>query len=369
MRVVIAGGGTAGHVVPAIEVARSLVARGHAVSFIGTSAGQEATLVPAAGYRLDLIDAVRLRRAASPSNLLVPVRLVRAVARSRRLLRDLDADVVLGMGGYVSLPVGIAARLRQLPLVIHEQNAVPGLANRLLARLARRVAVSFDDTARLLRSGGGGATPLVTGNPVRDAIARVSEERATLRAEAREQLGLDPVRPTVIAFGGSLGALRIGRAVIDAYRRLADTTDVQVLLLTGASHLGPLRAETPGEDPRLLLRASEGNMERVYAAADLIVSRAGASTCAELLASGTPAIIVPYPHATADHQTSNARILERAGAAEVITDGELSGTTLAPRIQRLLADRGRVEEMSRCARRAATPDAAARLVGIMEAVA
>lgn len=362
MRVVIAGGGTAGHVLPALEVARVLARRGAAVRFIGTADGQEATLVPAAGFRIDTLEAVRLRRSLSPRNLLIPLAMRRSVAAARRMLDDVD--VVLGMGGYVSLPVGLAARGRRIPLVVHEQNAVAGLANRLLARIADRVAVTFEGTRLRTR---GDRRPLETGDPVRRPIIEVGEARdgSLDVADARRRLGLDPELDTVVAFGGSLGAVRIVEAALGAMSLLGERP-TQLLLLTGRSHLElATRSVAAPVAQRVHLRDALSDMDQAYAAATLVVARAGAGTCAEVLASRTPAILVPYPHATADHQTANARELERAGAVEVIVDGELAAPLLAARLARMLDDPDRLATMSAAAAATARPDAAERLADLV----
>lgn len=353
MRILIAGGGTAGHVFPAIAAARRLVDEGHEVRFAGTANGQEAALVAEAGFAFVEVEASPFVRKLSPRAAMAPLVALRSVGRARALAAG--ADVVLGMGGYVSVPVALAALRSRVPLVLHEQNAVPGLANRVLARPARTIALAFVEAARLLPRS---ARTVVTGNPVREAILLVARDRASLATQAYAELELDPSRRTVVIFGGSQGALHVNRAAVDAVRRL-EGVDAQVLLLAGPAHADGVATEIARE-ARVPVRVLPflARMEFAYAVADLAVCRAGATTCAEITVSGVPAILIPYPYATARHQDANARALERAGAASVLLDDELDGAVLAERIRSLLGDRERLGRMSRRALAWSKPDAA-----------
>jgi UDP-N-acetylglucosamine--N-acetylmuramyl-(pentapeptide) pyrophosphoryl-undecaprenol N-acetylglucosamine transferase len=361
--VVIAGGGTAGHVFPGLALGRALRERGVDVRFVGTERGLEARLVPAAGFGFDVVEAAPLVRRLSMSTLRAPVIALRAARRCRSLL--MGADVVVGMGGYVSVPAVWAGARRHLPVVLHEQNAVPGLANRILSRVARRVGVSFPEAvARFPRSVRSKIT--VTGNPVRDEILRVREDRDTLAKEARSEFGLDEGRRTVMVFGGSQGALRLDQTAVAACRLLQHRADLQVVLITGPDHLAATRRTLPQDAP-LVVRAF-GYLERMdlaYAAADLVVCRAGATTIAEITACGLPAVLVPYPFATKHHQETNARALVRAGAAELVLENELDGATLARRLEGLLDDPRRLEAMRGAALAFGWPDAAARLADVV----
>lgn len=277
MRVVIAGGGTAGHVFPALAVARRLADAGHDVLFAGTRSGQESRLVPAAGFRFAEVEASPMVRRLSPRALAAPVVAVRSIRRCAGLVEP--ADAVLGMGGYVSVPVALAAVRTRRPLVLHEQNAVPGLANRVLARAARTVALSFAEATRSLPRR---TRTIVTGNPVREEIAAVPEDRERLAKEAVAELGLDAARRTVVVFGGSQGALHVNRSLVDATRRLG-RRDVQILLLSGPAHGDAVRASLAGSSavPVTVIDYLE-RMELAFAVADLVVARAGATTVAEL---------------------------------------------------------------------------------------
>jgi UDP-N-acetylglucosamine--N-acetylmuramyl-(pentapeptide) pyrophosphoryl-undecaprenol N-acetylglucosamine transferase len=361
VRVVIGTGGTAGHIFPALATAERLRDRHDAeVVFVGREAGQEARLVPGAGFSLRFVGALPFVRALSPAMVRAPFAALRAARQARVILRG--ADVALGMGGYVSVPVALAARRERVPLVVHEQNAVPGLANRLAARWARVVALSFDEAAvRLPRR----SATVVTGNPVRDRIVEVRERRAELRAEAGEAFGLDRDRRTVGIFGGSQGALRLNGAAVGAFRLLAGRDDIQVLLVTGRAHEEAVRSRVPQSiDLRVRVHGFVERMELLYAAADLVVGRAGATTVAEVAACGLPAILVPYPHATGGHQEANARALERAGGATIIGDADLSPPVLAERIEALLDHDERLVSMARGSAAFGRPDAADALADV-----
>jgi UDP-N-acetylglucosamine--N-acetylmuramyl-(pentapeptide) pyrophosphoryl-undecaprenol N-acetylglucosamine transferase len=355
MRAVVGTGGTAGHVFPALATAERLRDRlGAEVVFVGRADGQESELVPAAGFPLVTVEALPLRRTLSLATLRAPVTALRAARRCRSVVRG--ADVVLGMGGYVSVPVSLAARRERVPLALHEQNAVPGLANRVAARWARTVALSFVDAGRRLPRR---VRTVVTGNPVRASIVRAAEDRTALAAEAAGVLGLEAGRRTVVIFGGSQGALRLNRAAVGVCRLLGGRSDLQVLVLTGPRHHEAVRADLPSTDG-LVVRTIPflDRMELAYAVADLAVARAGATTVAELTVSGIPAILVPYPYATGRHQEANARAVERAGGAVVLLDDAATGGTVTERVVALVDDRGQLMRMGRAARRFGRPDAA-----------
>lgn len=361
MRVVIGTGGTAGHVFPAVATAARLRDRLDAdVVFLGRAQGQEAELVPAAGFRLETVEAVPFRRALSLATLRAPLAALRAAAACRPLVRD--SDVVLGMGGYVSVPVSLAARRERVPLVLHEQNALPGLANRLAARWARVVALSFLEAGRRLPRR---VRTSLTGNPVREVVLRVREDRDALAEEARAVLGLEAGRRTVVILGGSQGALRLNHAGVELCRILADRSDLQVLLISGPRHHDAVRANLP-PTRGLLVRSAPfvERMELVYAVADMAVARAGAGTVAELTVCGVPAILVPYPYATGRHQEANARAVERAGGAMVILDDAASGGAVAERLEPLLDDPAGLESMARLSLRFGRPDAADALADL-----
>jgi UDP-N-acetylglucosamine--N-acetylmuramyl-(pentapeptide) pyrophosphoryl-undecaprenol N-acetylglucosamine transferase len=359
MKVLIAGGGTAGHVFPALALARRLAPE-HEVRFAGTSSGQEARLVREAGFAFEAVQASPLERKASLKALRAPLTAIRSVGACRPLAEW--ADVVVGMGGYVSVPVALAALRARRPLVLHEQNAVPGLANRTFARPARTVALAFAEARRAFPRR---TRTIVTGNPVREQILTVAPERDRLRKEAASELELEEERRTVVVFGGSQGALHVNRAVVDAIARL-DRSDLQVLLLTGQAHEASIAATLPVGGPVVVrLRGFLERMELAYAIADVVVARAGATTVAEIAVCGTPSILIPYPYATGRHQEANARALQRAGAASMVLDDELDGSVLADRIAWFIDDDERLRETGERARSWARPEAAEDLAAVV----
>jgi UDP-N-acetylglucosamine--N-acetylmuramyl-(pentapeptide) pyrophosphoryl-undecaprenol N-acetylglucosamine transferase len=339
-RIVIAAGGTAGHVVPAIAVAQELRAAGARVSFIGGERA-EAQLVPAAGFALERIRVEGLSR-SNPLRALRAVALaVMAVPRSLMLLRRLRPDAVMGGGGYVAGPVGFAAVCLRIPLVLTEADSHLGLTNRLLARFARRVCLAFAIPGR------DGSRYKVTGRPVAPLISD--------RQAARARFGLAADETCVLVFGGSLGARSINIAAIEALA--APGAAVRVLHISGRRDYAELaRRELPaGYELREYLDLED--FAEALAASDLVVARSGGSVF-EIAAHGLPAILVPYPHAAGDHQTTNARWMADAGAAVVIADAELSGARLRTQLSGLLADRVRMASMAAAAAGLARPDAA-----------
>lgn len=324
---------------PALAVADALRAEGTEVVFLGGERA-ERELVPAAGYELRSIAVEGLSRSNPLRAARALGKAARALAVARGLLRELRPGAVLGGGGYVAGPVGLAAALARIPLVLTEADSHLGLTNRLLAPLARRVCLAFPLAGR--------EPPRyrVTGRPV-PAPARD-------RAAARTRFGIGPEERCVLVFGGSLGARSINFAAVEAFA----AADLRVLHPAGARDFPALRA--PG--PHYELRPYIEPFGEAILASDLVVARAGGSVF-EIAAHGRPAILVPYPHAAADHQAENARWMERAGAAEVIPDAEITGPRLAAAVDALLADPGRLEAMGRASAALARPHAAAEVAG------
>src|SRR3954470_9644283 len=353
-RVVIAAGGTAGHVVPAIAVADALRAEGAEVSFLGTRERAEADLVPAAGYEIDFLRVSGLDRRNPLKAARAAWRAARAVPGARRVLERRKADVVLGGGGYVAGPAGLAATRMGLPLVLTEADSHLGLANRMLARRAQRVCLAFPIPGR------DGGPYVVTGRPVPRAVLEADA------AVARRRFGIPEPADCVTVVGGSLGARSINLAAFGAFARFDQEHDhvgqPWVLHIVGRRDYADLRRrwDEEGRPERYTLLQYEPDLGDVLAAADLVVARAGGSVM-EIAAAGRPAILVPYPHATADHQTTNARWMADGGAAVVIPDGELTASRLSAAIAELLADEDRLREMGIAARRLAKPNAAGRI--------
>ena len=361
---VIAGGGTAGHVLPGISIGQEIVDRGtprQAVHYVGSSRGIETRLVVEAGFSLTALGGRGLKRRLALSNVAAAAGLAGAFARSLLVLLRRRPAVVVGLGGYASAACGAAAVLLRIPLVIVEQNAVPGLANRTLSRFASGAATAFEAT--------GLPRATWTGNPVRPEV--VAADRSGGRAAARRTLGGDDERRLVAVFGGSLGARRINDAAAGAARIWRDRSDLHLRHIAGHRDYDDLLRSMPDPGHPLAydLVAYEDNMAAVYAAADLVVSRAGATTVAELAAAGVPAVLVPLPGAPGDHQTANADRLASAGGAVVVPDSELDPDRLAAEVDALLDDPARLTTMSSAARGLARPDAAGAVADLVESCA
>ncbi|WP_419929033.1 undecaprenyldiphospho-muramoylpentapeptide beta-N-acetylglucosaminyltransferase [Candidatus Poriferisocius sp.] len=359
---VIAGGGTAGHVHPGLAVAQALVRRGHnprAIHFVGSARGVERDLIPAAGFDLTLLPGRGIQRRFTRQNLSSAWGLARAVGQAHRLLRRLRPLVVLGLGGYASVPCALAARLLRIPIVVAEQNAVPGLANRVASRWARASAVSFAGTP-LHRA-------VLTGNPVRGEVQRVNRESD--RASARAALGVEDGRRLVAVVSGSLGAARINRAAFEAAQRWADRDDLAIHHVVGRrdwEELADLRPDL--SDAALDYRTVEyeNNMPGVYAAADLMVGRAGASSVAELAVVGLASVLVPLPGAPGDHQTANAAQLAARGGAVLVPDAEMDGERMVLEADQLLKVPGILNAMGREAADLGFRDADDRVADLLE---
>lgn len=368
--IVIAAGGTAGHVYPGLAVADAVRrARPDAgVTFVGTPRGIEKDAVPAAGYPLEQIEVVPWSRTLGAKRFLAPASAAGATAKARSLLRRLAPDVVVGMGGYASLPVVLAARSRRTPTVLHEQNAIPGVANVVGARVARRIAVTFPETTEAFPKR---IEVRVLGNPLRRSIAGL--DRAAERDEAIGALALDRGRRTLLVMGGSLGAARLNDAVVGLAERWHHRGDIQLFVAAGRQHGAALRERLDAAvvGGALLVRCVDylDRVEHAYAAADVALCRAGAATVMELAAVGVPSILVPYPYARANHQEANARALARAGGAEVVLDREADAGTLARALERLFDDEGARRAMAAGARSFAKPNAAEDLAAWVLALA
>jgi UDP-N-acetylglucosamine--N-acetylmuramyl-(pentapeptide) pyrophosphoryl-undecaprenol N-acetylglucosamine transferase len=359
VKVMIAGGGTGGHVYPGIAVAEefSESRRDSEVVFVGSKRGLEAQAVPEAGFRIRFIMSRGFPRRAWWRWPIALVTNVIGFLQALWVVMIERPNVVLGAGGYVSAPVAVAAWMLGRPVIIQEQNSIPGLANRLLARIASEVHLSFVEA----RSYFARKDHLkISGNPVRKHL--LSGDRAT----AIKEFGLTPGKPTVFVFGGSLGAHRINEAALEAMRRLKGRVDVQFILQTGRQDFESVKATVEKEQLPARVMPFLRRIHMAYAAADLVVCRSGAMTLAEIAACGTPAILIPYPYAAHDHQAVNASNLVDRGAAAMILDRELSGERLGNEIAHWLSDRQALSRMSANARTFNRPDAASKIVRSLE---
>jgi len=344
---VMAGGGTGGHVIPALAVARELRMRGHRVLFIGTHRGMEAKLVPAAGFPIEWIEIGGLNRVGFRRTIVTLVELPLSVWQAARMLELAKPAAVFSTGGFVAGPVLLAALWKRLPVVVMEPNAVPGFTHRRLARFVARALVSFPEAARWFPAN----ASEVTGFPVR-------EEFFAMAPKPREEV------LTVLITGGSQGSRTLNRASEESWPLWHD--DVRLIHQTGANayeELAPrFRAARMQGEIKQFLEAMAG----AFAAADLIVSRAGMGTVSELAAAGKPSILVPLPTASDQHQLRNAEAMERIGAARLILDRDLTGTRLVQEVASLRAKPGTLQTMGQAARAFAKPDAARRAAEVLE---
>ena len=335
--ILIMAGGTGGHIFPGLAVAEQMRAAGWEVVWMGARGGMEERLVPKHGYRAAWIRAKAARGKGLVQKLLLPANLLYSFWESARHIRGLRPDVVLGLGGYVAFPGGMMASLWNRPLALHEQNAIPGLANKVLAQVSDKVMTGFPQALRNAEW---------TGNPVRAEIAAIAAP------ESRFAGRTGPLKLLVV--GGSLGAQALNEAVPKALALMSARP--QVVHQAGEKHLDALKKHYADAGVQGELVAFIDDMARRYAEADLVICRAGAVTVAELSAGGVPSILVPFPHAVDDHQTANGKFLADHGAAFLIQQRDLTPQTLAQTIQRL--DRSRLLDMARKARALGKPDAA-----------
>ena len=352
LRILIAAGGTGGHVYPAIALAdafRELVPRS-VIEFAGTRHRLEWKAVPQAGYAIHPIDIEGFQRSLSARHLVFPMKVTRAFLQSWSLVRAFDPHLVIGTGGYVTGPVLWAAARQQRPVFIQEQNAFPGVTNRLLARHARRIYVAFEEACTYFPK----EKCHVMGNPVRVSLTQVDRRAGRRRWDIPEDAHV------LFVFGGSLGSLALNRAMQRTYRALLEA-DPRLIILwqTGKRYYETLREQIQ-DHPRLRLLPYVDDMAGAYAAADLVVSRAGALTCSELLATGTPAILVPSPHVAANHQHRNAEAMVQGGAARMLPEEQLD--KLGRHVQELLHHPEERARMRTHALRMAKPDAAREIV-------
>ncbi len=348
---VVAGGGTGGHLFPGLAVAEEWAgAKAGAALFVGSASGIEARVIPATRFAFHPLAIHGLRGRGWRGALELAAQLPLALARAWRVLGEYRADVVLGVGGYASFPVVVAAWLRRVPTVLLEQNAHPGLANRVLGRLARRVCTTFAAANAYFPA----AKVRVTGNPVRAFPPPLAAPRAAF---------------TLFAFGGSQGARRLNSALVEAAPALqAAIAGLRIIHQTGAAERAAVAAGYAAHGMEADVLAFVDDMGAAYHAADLVLCRSGATTVAELAVLGKPAILVPYPFAADDHQRANAAVVAERGAAVLVLDAELTGARLATEVLALAGDRARLAAMGAAARALGVPDAAARVVAVCRAV-
>jgi UDP-N-acetylglucosamine--N-acetylmuramyl-(pentapeptide) pyrophosphoryl-undecaprenol N-acetylglucosamine transferase len=383
MRILVVAGGTGGHIFPALAVAEELRARASeqgrdiAIEFVGTHRPLEAKLIPAAGFRLRTVNSAGLKGMAGMQLLRNLAVLPRTGMEVAKILREFKPQAVLGVGGYLAGPVMLEAAMMRIPTVLIEANARPGFTNRVLGPVVRAAAVGFEDTAHLF-----GKKAHVTGLPVRKAFFEVPAR--PLHVIEPSGVGSQPIaRFTVLVVGGSLGSKAINEAVskgvpwrVPSEGAMASTNTnagpadgIRIIHQTGERDYNEIRKTYQEKGLVAEVHAFIDDMPEMLAQADLVISRAGATTVAELAASGRPAVLIPFPGATDQHQLENARALEKAGAARVIVQTELTPARLAAEVQELLAHPAELESMAVQARRLARPDAAEQIAVLVEDLA
>ncbi len=357
MRVLIAAGGTGGHIYPGIAVAQEIMRRDERskVRFIGTARGLETRLVAQAGFELSLIDSAGLKNVRLVARMKSLAVLPKSFVSALQVIRQFQPDVVVGSGGYVSGPVVLMAALTNRRTLVMESNALPGWTNRVLARFVDRAAVSFEQALPHFRGKG-----LVTGNPVRREFFEIPAKRR------------DAGEFSLLVFGGSQGAHAINEAMMAALPKLEGIpTELRIKHQTGAADLEKLQAAylSAGLGERADVRSYIDNMMTDFAEADLVICRAGATTTAELIAAGKASIMIPFPFAADDHQRKNAEALQASGAARMILQQDLNGERLAKEINELAQTPGQVDRMEEASRKLAHGDAAASAVDLIEELA
>jgi len=360
-RIVIAGGGTGGHLFPGIALAQELKTRDKTVEivFVGTEKGIESRKLPQLGFDLVKMPILGLSRKVTFRNLLIPFCLARSMIQSYVFLGKFNPELVVGTGGYVSYPVLLSANLRGIPTLIQEQNSYPGITTRLLASRANRVCLTYHTSLGYFRQYK--KTPdkfKVVGNPIRKEITCGD------RTLAQKEFNLRADKKTIFIFGGSQGAHRINMAILEALDEIKD--DFQLLWQPGEKDFAYISQKVKGEKINISLIPFINEMGLAYAVADLVVSRSGALTLAEITACAKPAILIPYPFAAADHQRLNAQELVEKGAARVILEDQLSGKKLAELINQLLSDENVLGRMSRASKAMAKPGAASEIADEIE---
>ncbi|PLR97376.1 undecaprenyldiphospho-muramoylpentapeptide beta-N-acetylglucosaminyltransferase [Bacillus sp. T33-2] len=359
MRIAVSGGGTGGHIYPALALIREIQKKEQDVEFlyIGTEKGLESKLVPIENIPFKSIHITGFKRKLSFENVKTVLRFLKGVRDSKRLLKEFKPDVVIGTGGYVCGPVVYAASRLGIPSVIHEQNSVPGLTNKFLSRYADRIAVCFEEAKEFFPA----EKTVLTGNP------RASEVIGQDGIRGRLSAGLKMKMPAVLIFGGSRGAKPINEAVLKSLTELG-SKPYQVLYVTGDVHYEEIRKEVElvGNPENVIIKPFIHNMPEVLAGIDLVVARAGATTLAELTSLGIPSILIPSPYVTNNHQEKNARALSDYGAAELLLEKDLTGPRLIEHIDQILTDSLKLAEMKNGARQLGIPDAAKRLYKLMK---
>ncbi|MEG6521887.1 undecaprenyldiphospho-muramoylpentapeptide beta-N-acetylglucosaminyltransferase [Desulfotomaculum sp. 1211_IL3151] len=367
MRVIMTGGGTGGHIYPALAIARGMQNRFSEaqILYVGTNRGLEADIVPKAHFPFRAITVSGLQRKVSVENFKVLWRAYQGYREASAIIKDFQPNVVIGTGGYVCGPVVMAAARKGIPTLIHEQNAFPGITNRILAKFVDQVNVTFEDSLPYF---GSKRNITLTGLPVRPEILQADKKQAL------NSFGLKEDRLTLLVFGGSRGARRINQAMLETIKKFGRDNRLQILHATGQVGYEEFIQELinngidVGQYGNIIIKPYLYNMHEALAAADLIVSRAGAATLAELTILGLPSILIPYPYASENHQEHNARALVDRGAAVLIKDSELTGPRLVQAIEDILQNREKLKNMSQASGKLGRPEALSDIIKCVEKI-
>ena len=360
-KVILAGGGTGGHLFPALAIAEGIKKRylNSEISFMGTPKGLEAKVIPQKGYPLFYLSVVGLKRGLNLSILKVIFFLMKSLVEAFKILRQLKPEVVIGTGGYVSAPAVLAASLMRIPTFIQEQNSFPGMTTRILSLFAKKVFLAYEESKKyfLLKK-----NLKVTGNPVRPEIFGAD------KTSAMKQFNLVPHKKTVLILGGSQGASTINRAVLEDLNLHEKGLNFQVLWQTGEKDYQKIKENLKNKSNSVQTFNFIEDMSSAYAVGDIIISRAGAITLSEITGCGRPALLIPYPHATAEHQKFNAQVLEKRGAVVVIEEKELTKGKLIAKVLELLADEAKLKQMSRNSKSLGKPEALNEILDEIEKI-
>ncbi|ABO49214.1 UDP-N-acetylglucosamine--N-acetylmuramyl-(pentapeptide) pyrophosphoryl-undecaprenol N-acetylglucosamine transferase [Desulforamulus reducens MI-1] len=367
MRAIITGGGTGGHIYPALAIARGLQSRFSKVQilYVGTNRGLEADIVPKANFPFQAITVSGLQRKISLENFKVLWQAYRGYREAVGIIKTFNPDVVIGTGGYVCGPVVMAAARRGIPTLIHEQNAFPGITNRILSKFADQVTVTFEDSIRYF---GNKDNITLTGLPVRPEILQA--ERQT----ALEMFKLKNDKLTLLVFGGSRGARKINQAMVETIKKYGNDERLQILHATGQAGYEEFMQELKDNGISLehygniIIKPYIYNMHEALVAADMVVSRAGAATLAELTVLGLPSILIPYPYASENHQEHNARALAERGAAVLIKDSQLTGEKLIQAIKDMLQNKEKLKNMAKSSQKLGRPEALSDIIKCVEKI-
>lgn len=357
MRIIISGGGTGGHIYPAITIAKAIKEKVECceILFIGTHNGLEADIIPKEGFEIKFIDVAGFERRLSVKNMQNLIKAIGSVWKSRKFISQFKPDLVIGTGGYVCGPVLLAASLLKIPTMIQEQNVIPGATNKILSRFVDKVVLGFAETEKYFVNSG---KVFFSGNPIRKEVISAT------RKEGIEALGLDSAKRTILISGGSRGARSINQAMIPVHQYFAGSKEIQLLHVTGQSEYNGIvgKFNQSGIDiitaGNIIIKPYLYNMPLALAVADLAIFRAGALGLAELTARGIPSILIPYPYAAANHQEFNAREMERQGAAVLIRDNELTSDILLKTIKELIHSHEKLNTMALASKKIGRPKAA-----------